>query len=215
MIKSAIIWGATGHAKVIYPILKDEKYQILALIDNNPEISKFLEHTVFHSFAEYLENMKQEPKADKVGFAIAIGGTLGKDRMQIHKLLVNNKFTPINIFHPTSWVGKTAKIMEGAQILAMAAVCEDTQIGMQTIVNTNASVDHECIVGSGVHIMPGATIAGCVEIGDYATIGSNATILPRLKIGKGAIIGAGAVVTNNVPENTTVLGVPARIQENR
>jgi len=58
--------------------------------------------------------------------------------------------------------------------------------------------------------MPGATIAGEVQIGDYASIGSNATVLPRLSIGTGTIVGAGAVVTQSVPERTTVVGCPAR-----
>ena len=47
----------------------------------------------------------------------------------------------------------------------MAAVGVDVTIGRQTIVNTNASVDHESILGDGVHIMPGATVAGEVMIG--------------------------------------------------
>jgi acetyltransferase-like isoleucine patch superfamily enzyme len=58
--------------------------------------------------------------------------------------------------------------------------------------------------------MPGATIAGQVLIEDEAAIGTNATILPRLRIGKRAVIGAGAVVTHDVPEGVTVVGVPAR-----
>jgi acetyltransferase-like isoleucine patch superfamily enzyme len=58
--------------------------------------------------------------------------------------------------------------------------------------------------------MPGATIAGEVEIGDMAAIGSNATILPRLTIGPRSVVGAGAVVTHDIPADTTVVGVPAR-----
>ena len=44
-----------------------------------------------------------------------------------------------------------------------------------------------------------------------ASIGSNATILPGITIGKNAIIGAGAVVTRDVPDYATVVGVPARV----
>lgn len=43
-----------------------------------------------------------------------------------------------------------------------------------------------------------------------ASIGSNATIVPGITIGENAVIGAGAVVTKDVPANTTVIGNPAR-----
>ena len=50
-----------------------------------------------------------------------------------------------------------------------------------------------------------------IKIGDNVWIGSNATILQGVTIRNGAIIGANAVVTKDVPENTIVAGVPARV----
>lgn len=46
-------------------------------------------------------------------------------------------------------------------------------------------------------------------------IGANATILPGVRLGHGSIVGAGAVVTQNVPAMTVVLGVPARVARER
>lgn len=50
-----------------------------------------------------------------------------------------------------------------------------------------------------------------IHIGKHVWIGSNATVLPGVTIGDGAIVAAGAVVTHDVPENTIVGGVPARV----
>ena len=44
-----------------------------------------------------------------------------------------------------------------------------------------------------------------------ASVGSSATILCGVTIGENAIVGAGAVVTKDVPPNTTVAGVPAHV----
>jgi acetyltransferase-like isoleucine patch superfamily enzyme len=50
-----------------------------------------------------------------------------------------------------------------------------------------------------------------VKIGDRVYIGYGAIIMPGVTIGEDAIVGAGAVVTRDVPSNTVVAGVPAKI----
>lgn len=49
-----------------------------------------------------------------------------------------------------------------------------------------------------------------VTIGDGAWIGTRALVLPGVDIGAGAVVAAGAVVTESVPPDTLVGGVPAR-----
>lgn len=57
----------------------------------------------------------------------------------------------------------------------------------------------------------GSMVPAPIHIGKNVWIGSNATILPGVTIGDGAIVAAGAVVAGNVPENTIVGGVPAKL----
>jgi acetyltransferase-like isoleucine patch superfamily enzyme len=45
-------------------------------------------------------------------------------------------------------------------------------------------------------------------------IGIGAAVLPGIKIDKNSVVGAGAVVTKDVPDNVTVVGVPARVNKN-
>lgn len=52
---------------------------------------------------------------------------------------------------------------------------------------------------------------GKVDIRDNVFIGHGAIVLPNVIIGPNAIVAAGAVVTKNVPENSIVAGVPARV----
>lgn len=53
--------------------------------------------------------------------------------------------------------------------------------------------------------------SGCIEVMDNVFIGSNSTILPNVKIGPNVVIAAGSVVTKDVPENSVVAGVPAKV----
>ena len=51
-------------------------------------------------------------------------------------------------------------------------------IGANSIVNTRASVDHDCRIGETVHIAPGVTLSGAVTIGDGTHIGTGAVRHP-------------------------------------
>jgi acetyltransferase-like isoleucine patch superfamily enzyme len=54
-------------------------------------------------------------------------------------------------------------------------------------------------------------IPGKVHIKQNAWIGAGATILPGISIGENAVVAAGSVVTKDVPANTVVAGIPAKI----
>ena len=50
-----------------------------------------------------------------------------------------------------------------------------------------------------------------IHIGNNVWMGGNVTVLPGITIGDNAILAAGAVVTRDVPSNTIVAGVPAKV----
>ena len=95
--------------------------------------------------------------------------------------------------------------MAGAVIQAGVRVAENT------IINTKTSVDHDCQIGSHVHLAPGVTVCGNVKIGDSVHVGSGATIIQGIIVGPRCLIGAGTLVRSNVPAGATVIGVPGRI----
>ena len=59
--------------------------------------------------------------------------------------------------------------------------------------------------------LPGYKNTKPVEIGDHVWLCEGCTIMPGVKIGSGAVVGAKAVVFNNVPANTLVMGNPAQV----
>ena len=59
-----------------------------------------------------------------------------------------------------------------------------------------------------------STISKPIVIKKYAWLGANVTVMPGVTIGENAIVAAGAVVTKDVPANTIVAGVPAKLIRN-
>ncbi len=210
-LQPVVIWGATGQSKVLAECLGHRGYVVAALFDNNRVVTASLPNAPLYYGLEGFEAwLRSAVEPSMIGFMVAVAGAKGKDRLRIHDTLAGYGLQPITAIHPTSFVAANANIGVGAQILAQTAVCVEAELGKCCIVNTCASVDHECHLGDGVHIGPGAHLAGCVEVGPFAMIGAGATILPRLKIGEGAIVGAGSVVTKDVPAYSVVAGCPAK-----
>jgi maltose O-acetyltransferase len=78
-------------------------------------------------------------------------------------------------------------------------------------------IAHDAVLTTGSHaIGPSTERGGPVEpraivVGDGVWVGAGAIILPGVRIGAGSVVGAGAVVTKDVPPNSVVAGVPARV----
>jgi UDP-N-acetylbacillosamine N-acetyltransferase len=96
-------------------------------------------------------------------------------------------------------------------LAAGSVVNPGATLGRNVIVNTCASVDHDCVLEDGVHISPGAHLGGGVTVGRGTWIGIGAVVRDHVMIGAGVTIGAGAVVVKDIPDGVMAYGVPARV----
>lgn len=215
MRQRVIIWGAAGHARVLADCLSAEDVHIAALFDNAQVEASPLPDVPVYRGLDGLRQWRTQQDAKDVQFLIAIGGDRGRDRLSLQVALEQAGLVARCAVHGTAYVAHGARLGKGCQVLAHAVVGAGAILGDQTIINTAASVDHECRLGAGVHVAPGATLAGCVTVCDGVLIGAGAILVPRVTIGQDAIVGAGSVVTRDVPDNCVVWGNPARLKRTR
>ena len=133
-------------------------------------------------------------------------------------------FTTINArIEPGAVIREKVKIGNRCVIMMGAVINIGSIIGAETMIDMNAVIGARGIIGKKCHIGAGAVIAGVLEppsakpvkIADNVLVGANAVVLEGVTIGKNSVVAAGSVVTKNVPANTVVAGVPARIIKRR
>jgi len=124
-------------------------------------------------------------------------------------------------------IGDNSKVGAFVEIQKNATIGKNCKISSHTFICEGVHIEDNVFVGHNVTFTndkyPRATnLDGPLQnesdwtvvetfIKKGASIGSSATIICGVTVGENAIVGAGAVVTKNVPANTTVAGVPARI----
>ncbi len=124
-------------------------------------------------------------------------------------------FELVSAIHPSVLILADAIVEPGVWINAGSIIGYKAEIRPGVLVHTRVTIEHHNVLMSGCQLDPGVTTAGNVTVWECAHVHTGAIIINRMNIGAGAIVGAGAVVIKDVPSNTTVVGVPARVIKTR
>jgi sugar O-acyltransferase (sialic acid O-acetyltransferase NeuD family) len=205
---SVVVIGAGGQAKVLLELMDRAGIgPVSGIIDGNPElVGKKIDGIAVLGSMEKLANVAKVYRMHRAVIAIGDNATRARLAEQVRAIGLR---LPV-LIHPNACVSPNATLGDGTVVMAGAVINTHAKVGELGIINTRASVDHDCELGDNVHIAPGVTLCGNVTIGDNTLIGVGASVIPGIIIGSHSIVGAGATVVRDVPSYTTVVGCPAR-----
>jgi acetyltransferase-like isoleucine patch superfamily enzyme len=91
----------------------------------------------------------------------------------------------------------------------------DSKIGEHCIINTKASVDHDCAIEDFVSLAPGVILGGNVTIGQHSAISLGTSVIHFIKIAEHIVIGAGSTVLFDIETQVIAYGTPAKMIRKR
>jgi acetyltransferase EpsM len=212
-MSGVIIWGASGHAKVVADAIRSSReHELVGFIDDlHPERegAQFFGGRILGGREALLRARSRGVNNVVFGFGDCAA------RLRLAAWATTHGLQFPTIIHPAAVVSSSARIGGGTYIAAGAIVAADASLGEHVIVNTAASIDHDCVVADGAHICPGVRLAGGVHVGRTAWVGIGSVVRENLRIGEGAMLGAGSVVVSDIAAWCLAYGAPARIRGHR
>ena len=189
---SIFVYGAGGQGKVVIDAIRSNPayHRIDRLVDDDRRLHG-------RTLLGHLVSSPQEIGTER-GF-VAIGDNASRQD-------VASRFRGrlVVIAHRSAILAPDVPVGEGTIFLAGSIVSAGSRIGANVIVNTAASIDHDCVIEDGVHVAPGCRLCGNVHVGRGSLLGAGTIIVPGVRIGRDVFVHAGQVVTRNVPDGTVV-----------
>lgn len=197
-LKSIVLFGASGHAKVIASSAKLNGYLVEKCYVKDIKITD-----------NFFSNILKEDDLDVFTTKKAIIG-IGNNKIRFDISIKYQNIKWISVVHPTAYVDETAEIGKGVFVGPHAVIQANTKIGDHVIINSGAIIEHDCIIKEFSHIAPNATLCGNVTILRGCFIGAGSTIIPMTCVNDWIVVGAGSVVTKNLLDSHSIYkGVPA------
>lgn len=204
MKKSVIVLGAGGHAKVVIELLNASGYQVDFCVGGNDSPRDCLGIPVLRG-----DRHLRQLRDDGYGLVFAaIGSNVIRERAAAHAVDLGYKL--VNAISPHAEISLSAVLGVGIAIMSGVVINAESRIDDLAIINTGATVDHDCHVGFCAHVAPQCALAGNVQVGRHAFLGIGTKVVPNIKVGDNATTGAGSVVISEVSASTIALGNPAK-----
>ncbi len=209
MNKKLLLIGGGGHCKSVIDCLRGANpFDEIGVIDMKENIGKEISDIRIIGCDDDLSGLFEYG----YHYAFITLGSIGNPtrRRMLFSILEDIGYVIPNIIDPSAILGANVNIGTGVFIGKNVVVNVDTSIGKGSIINTSVTIEHDCRIKDFVHIAPGSTLCGSVEIGESTHIGAGTVVKQEVKIGNNTMIGMGSVVLHNVGDSVLAFGNPCR-----
>lgn len=205
-----VVYGAGGHGRETALLIQcmidaGAPFDLRGFIDDRAE----LRNTIIGDLPVLGDASVLAESSGKFDVALGIGNPRAR-RSTVERIRPAIREFP-TLIHPGVPQWDRVRIGEGVQVHAGSILTCDITVGSFAILNRHVDISHDCRLDAWTTLAPAVTLAGAVHVGEGADLGARATCIPGVHVGAWSIIGAGAVVTLDIPDHVTAVGVPARV----
>ena len=209
-----LIIGASGHAHAVLSVLyRHPRYKPFGLIDSfKPSGSEAYGLPILGSEADVPE------LCDRHGLhhlLVAIGDNAQRQAMTERLQLQCREAVFPSLVDPTAVVANDAQLGSGVLVMCQAHVGSGCVLEAGSLLNTQASLDHDGYLEPYASLAPGAITGGHVHIGARSFIGLGARVVQKVRIGSDTVVGAGSLVLKDLPDGIVSYGAPAKAVRTR
>lgn len=207
-MKNLIILGARGFGREVYDLAKysigyGTEFIIKGFLDDNKEALKG-----FSGYPVILESVENYSIQENDTFICALGSIKWVDYYS--KIIISKGGNFMNLIHKKAVLKQNVKLGNGIIIGQGSLISVDVAIGNFCQILSYCVLGHDVVVGNYCRIGEYVFIGGFTQIKDNVFVAVRSTLLDRIVVGSNSVIGVGSVVIQNVKENTSVFGVPAK-----